>query len=163
MKFGLNLLEEDLYEPIKTYFLNKFKSAGYHKIHLEITCNGKFSEGMRKLLGTRVGFFKGHFAPDLCGYIEENGKNLPVTIEIKNKRLGFQEIFQARGYGELIEARFAFLVSSQSIVVPVKDFLKNRESILYYSYPEPKILHISRFSIKTENMVEESWFPKSPL
>lgn len=163
MKLGLNLPEEDLYEPIESCFLQKFKSAGYRNVHLEITSNGKFSEKMREVLGTKVGFLKSHFAPDLCGFIQENNKILPITVEVKSKRLGFQEIFQAKGYAELIDAKFAFLVSSHAIVVPVRDFLKSRESILYFGFPDPRILHICRFNIGMKNIIQESWFPKSPF
>jgi hypothetical protein len=157
------LPEEDLYEPIKTCFLQRFKSAGFKNVHLEITSNGTFSNELKDVLSTRVSFLKKHFAPDICGFIDENDKHKPITIEVKNKRLGFQEIFQAKGYGELVEAKFAFLVSSQPIISPVKEFLGKRESILYFGYPNTKILYISRFNSKLKQIVEQSWFPQSPL
>lgn len=160
---GFNLAEEELYEPIKTCFLQKFRSAGYRDVYLEITSNGKFSERLREVLGTRVAFLKRHFAPDLCGFAEVQNKLLPITIEVKNKRLSFKEIFQAKGYGELIEAKFAFLISTQQIVSPVKDFLRNKESLLYFGYPETRIMHVGSFDNKFKQLVEDNWFPKSPF
>jgi hypothetical protein len=157
------LREEDMYDPILTCFLKKFRSAGYSEVHLEITSNGRFSERLRKALGTRVGFLKRHFAPDICGFTEVRNRLQPISIEVKSKRLGFQEIFQAKGYGELIEARFAFLISNQSIISTVRDFLRNKESILIFGYPDPRIMHIGRFDHTLEQLVEEDWFPKSPF
>lgn len=151
-----------MYAPIRMCLLRRFSSAGY-KVHLEITCNANFSPTLKKVLGTRIIFLGRHFAPDLCGFLEDRGKLNLISVEVKRKRIGFQEIFQAKGYGEVVEAKYAFLISNQPLLSGIREFLRNRESILYFGYPETRIMYIGRFNSKISQLVEEDWFPKSPF
>jgi len=152
-----------MYRPIRTCLLRRFRSSGYTNVHLEITSDGSFSTKLKKALGTRVVFLGRHFAPDLCGFLEEQDRLQLISVEVKRKKISFREIFQAKGYGELIDAKYAFLVSNKLLVSAIRDFLRNKESILYFGYPETRIMYIGRFNLKTNRMVEEDWFPKSPF
>jgi hypothetical protein len=155
--------EKALYNPIKDCFLRKFQNAGFSEVHLEITSGGNFSSMLREILKAEMAFLSRRFAPDLTGYIREKNRMAIISIEVKRKEVGFSEIFQAKGYGELLRAKFAFLVSHKSLSPAVRQFLRERESILYYGYPNVKVVYIGRFNIETKSMVEEDWYPKSPF
>jgi hypothetical protein len=132
-------------------------------VHLEITSEGNFSLMLRDMLKAEMAFLSRRFAPDLTGYVKEKDRMALISIEVKRKEVGFNEIFQAKGYGELLRAKFAFLVSNKSLSPTVRQFLRERESVLYYGYPDVKVVYIGRFNIETKLMVEEDWYPKSPF
>jgi len=155
--------EKVLYSPIKDYFLRKFRNAGFPKVHLEITCGGSFSSNLRDMLRAEMAFLSRRFAPDLTGYIKDGERIALISIEVKTKEVGFNEIFQAKGYGELLRAKFAFLISRKPLSPTVRQFLRGREGLLYYCYPDVKVMYIGRFNLETKSMVDEDWHPKSPF
>jgi len=157
------LAEKVLYPPIRDCFIRKFRNAGFPEVHLEITCGGSFSSELRDMLRAEMAFLSRRFAPDLTGYVKDEGRLSLISIEVKRKEVGFNEIFQAKGYGELLRAKFAFLISHKPLSPTMRQFLREREGILYFGYPDVKVVYIGRFNLETKSMVEEDWYPKSPF
>lgn len=157
------MAEKVLYPYVKDFFWHKFRSAGYTEVHLEITCGGRFSSKLTDMLRAETAFLSRRFAPDLTGFVREGNRRALVAIEVKRKDVGFNAIFQAKGYGDLLRAKFAFLISHKPLSPTIRQFLKERETLLYYGYPDVRVLYIGRFNLETKLIVEEDWFPKSPF
>lgn len=152
-----------MYSPIKDAFYSKFRRIGYRNVHLEITSGGKFSPKLKKALGMSLNFMGRRFAPDLTGFLVEGNNVQPITIEVKRKRVGFKELFQAKGYGELLDAKHAFLISSEPLSVDMKEALRQKLNLMYFGYPNVRLMHVGRFNIKNRQIISEDWFPSSPF
>ena len=120
-----NLLERDLYEPVRGYLINMLKRK-YSNFHLEVTANGNYSETLKHVVRHDIVFsFLKTASPDLTGYILKRGVNLRVvrssdvedfmTVEVKLEKIKLRDIFQAKMYGDLFYARYALLVSPDII------------------------------------------------
>jgi len=155
--------EKVLYPHIKDYLLHKFRSSGFPDVHLEITSGGSFSSKLQDILRAEMAFLSRRFAPDLTGYVKDEERIELISIEVKRKEVGFSEIFQAKGYAELLRAKFAFLISHKPLSPTIRQFLREREALLYYGYPNVKVVYIGRFNLETKSMVDEDWYPKSPF
>ena len=157
------MLDEKLYSPIKDSLEQRFRNAGFRDIYLEITADGNFSRKLRDIFTLELRFMGRRFAPDLTGYARKSEQLYRITVEIKNKGLGFRELFQAKGYGELLDTKYAFLIGSHPLFSTVREFLGQRRSLLYFGHPQTRVLHIGRFNVRSNRLVDEDWFPASPF
>lgn len=152
-----------MYSPIKDAFYSKFRRIGYKKVHIEITSGGRFSSKLKGALGMSLNFMGKRFAPDLTGFLVESNGVKPITIEVKRKSVGFKELFQAKGYGELLDAKYAFLVSNEPLSVDMKEALRQKLNLIYFGYPNVRLMYVGRFNIKNKQIINEDWFPSSPF
>jgi hypothetical protein len=126
--------EESLYEPIMKALKRVFICLG--ECHLEISADKRFSNKVKRqfskdtLYIIRVeGFF-----PDLTGFVKTHHATDLVTVEIKPKEIVIRDVFQAKEQGEIFDARYVLLVSPRPIPEEIRRFIKDRSSILNYSY-----------------------------
>jgi len=160
--------ESEYYEPVKSKIEELFRAKYKDKInelHLEITANGKFSNKLKNKLGQYrdiIFFFLRSASPDVTGFVEINDDYTNsgfIVAEIKREEIKLDDIYQARKYGELFEAKHAFLISVQEIPEEVKRLSKAVYSLL--SLPAYKTLNVCQFDGDKNDII--SWFPESPF
>ena len=164
--------EKELYEPIKKYLLNAFTEK-FGNCYLEVTAQGVFSEPLKSVVSNDIIF---HFlgrkaAPDLTGFIHTGGTQWTpwtissikdfVTVEIKNEKITLQDVYQAKMYGDLFQAKYALLVSSRLIPEEIKR-LDQRLFAVTHRYMTGWHLYIGCWSSEVNRIAESEWLPRSP-
>lgn len=155
--------EEALYEPILRDLRSHFKMKG--DCHLEITAKGRFSEQLKKRLDdlslyiTKVELFK----PDIMGYVESEHYELRglVVVEVTSEKIKIKDILQARDYGSVFDAKFAFLISSEPLPEEIRRFYDKRYSLAVYQLAYYERVKIARFDESSQKIVD--WYPKPPF
>lgn len=172
------ITESELYKPIREFLHSKFLNS-FGNCHLEITASGVFGEGLKEAIRHDIifRFLKRGGSPDLVGYIEQDfGIKHFITVEIKSEKITIKDIAQAKLYGDLFDAKYAFLVSPEPIPVEIKR-LHQKLSILHrFMSGHNTYIGELRFSQTTSvdavargvtagvfHVVEEDWFPESPF
>lgn len=170
-----NLLEKDLYEPIKAY-LDNMLAKNFSNHHLEITARGNYTETLKRLVRYDIIFsFLKTASPDITGFVLKEGVNKTIarssdvesfiTVEVKPDKLTLQDVFQAKMYGDLFYAKYAFLISPQIIGEEVRR-LHNRLHILnrfrnWKVYTGQAVLEKSdKLIIEVRDII---WFPETPF
>lgn len=161
--------ERSLYEPIKSKLEELFNPI-FNNVFLEITADGNFSNKIKKRINNYRDivfiFLKRGVSPDITGYVDtstEQYKNRYgfydgfVIAEIKNEKLDLEAVYQARKYGELFEARYAFLISTEEIPEEIKRLSKAVFSLLQL----PAYVTLTLVQYKDREFVE--WFPNNPF
>jgi hypothetical protein len=154
--------EEKYYKPIKEKLSQLFREKGA-EIYLEITGNKKkFSEELKSKISSNadiIFYFLKKF-PDITGYVG----NIPlpgfVVAEIKKDKIKIEDIYQTKMYADLLETKFAFLISLKHIPEEVKRLLRVRYQIIYV----PSIYQafvLTHFDEQKGEFVE--WFEKNPF
>jgi len=153
--------EKGYYPVIKQKFAESFKSRGV-EVHLEITSHKRFSNKLKsKIPDYRhiIFYFLKEIAPDITGFIIRDSWTEFIVIEVKNERLKLDHIYQARKYAELLDARFAFLVSTEEIPEEIKRLSKVVYSLL--TLPTYRNLILVYFNEDTQSF--EDWYPENPF
>lgn len=129
-----------MYEAVKEWLIAYFNTR--RKVgcscHLESTTPNKpFSNHVRCLFSDELLFLlkiEG-FYPDLIGYVEVSGESRHriMTVEVKGEKAKLKDIFQAKEYGEIFQADYALLISSQPLPIEIKKILEKRPDLLSYS------------------------------
>lgn len=156
--------EKDYYEPIKKEFEKLFKG----KVYLEITASKQYSNKLKaafhedreiifKFLKEAVPDILGFIMPTALGEFFETEYDF-VMIEIKSEVLKLDDVYQARKYAELFNAKHAFLVSTEEIPEELKRLSKVVPSLL--SLPSNK-LALAHYDENTNRIV--SWFRENPF
>lgn len=164
--------EKQLYEPIKKYLENAFQRK-FGNCYLEMTANGSFNETLKRVVRDDIIFsFLGRKAsPDLTGYIHRGGTNWTVvqsssdiqdyiTVEIKGEKVTLQDVYQAKMYGDLFQAKYALLISPK----PMPEEIRRLDQRLFvtYRYISGWYLYIGEWSSEANAIEEHRWFSKSP-
>ena len=162
--------ERELWEIIKSCMekLIKKKTTNFH---LEITADKKFSNKLKAEIppGREIIFsFLKEAAPDITGFIKRDPLSHFITIEVKNRRIKIDNIYQIKKYRDLFNAKFAFLISTRPIPEEIKRILK---VIPPLSPTEHETLALVRFD-ESKLMVEHiqgppnpfiDWYPEDPF
>ena len=168
--------EKELYKPIREFLLSKFINS-FGNCHLEITASGQFGEDLRAAIRHDIifTFLEKRFSPDLAGFVEQKYTKDFITVEIKEK-INIKDIGQAKLYGDLFGAKYAFLISPQPIPTIIKRL--DKEIFILHRFMDGHNTYIGQllFSQKTlsalrvgrplpldEWEVKEDWFPESPF
>ncbi len=160
--------ESEYYEPIKSKIEELFRVKYKEKInelYLEITANGKFSNKLKNKIGQYhdiILFFLRSASPDISGFVEikdDYSNSGFIIVEVKREEIKLDDIYQARKYGELFEAKHAFLVSTHEIPEEIKRLSKAVYSLL--SLPASKTLSVCQFDEHKNDII--SWFPENPF
>jgi len=159
--------EEDLYVPIQRELLRKF-AAGGAQCHIEITAKGSISNRLKRTLTDVMLHIVDveRFVPDLMGYTYAKEPIDPynvkrIIVEVKNEKIQLKDVFQAKNYGELFEADFALLISTDSLPETIRRFLEKKVGLTsYWAY---KTVRIARFDTSTEKIDEDSWYRENPF
>ena len=152
-------MEKSLYQPVKTALEVRFIRE-FGECYLEITANKKISDKIKKCFDDIVlhiinveGFY-----PDLMGLIQS--KEI-IVVEVKEE-LTLKDIYQAKQYGEIFNAKYTLLIYSEPLSEEIRRFLEKRPEILSHSAGS-KDVKLARFD-KTDNDIEEgTWYMSSPF
>jgi len=159
------LHEKELYEKVKIDLVSNFTSK-FNNCFLEITSDGKFPEDILSKVGEYYdiifSFLKKKNSPDLTGFIKTDNRTDFITVEIKNDTLTLEDVYQAKRYAELFQAKFGFLISTKPIPTALKR-LCNKIQILFIAGTGYEKLKLATFDIEANKIVADSWFPESPF
>jgi hypothetical protein len=153
--------ESEYYQPVKAYLESLLKDKGA-TFHLEITARRQFSNTLKAHVGQHrdiVFHFLREAAPDIAGFIKADYSTEFLVVEVKERQLKLDDIYQARKYAELLDARYALLVSPVEIPEEIRRLSKVVYSLL--SLPAYKTLTLARFDSNSNTIVD--WFPRSPF
>ena len=165
--------ERELYEPIKEYLIEAFTEK-FGNCHLEITANGVFSDRIQKVVRQDIIFaFLGKKAsPDLTGFVHSKGSELVlvyspsvvqdfITVEIKAERISIQDIYKAKMYGDLFQARYALLISPE--VIP--EDLRRLDNQLFVTrrFMNGCLVHIGKWHAYEGDTIISDWLPRPPF
>ena len=166
MKIVKEKKEEPLYEPIKNALQTQFeKSVGSKgKVHLEITANGHFSEELKEALDDKaLGILRVEkMSPDIVGFLQKEpaySKDL-VTVEIKPDRITISNIWRARLYAEVLNARYGIIISPKKVQEEIRRFLKERWGITNRSFGSLVIAQFDKE--RNEFKFDEKLYSKIP-
>jgi hypothetical protein len=166
--------EKEFYEPIKEYLENAFIEK-FGNCYLEVTANGLFSDTLKQVVRNDIIFtFLGRKAsPDLTGFIHTKGSEWVtvfegsgivkdfITVEIKREKITLQDVYQAKMYGDLFQAKYALLISPKPIPGEIRR-LDQRLFFVTYRYMNGWYLHVGEWDSEASRMQEYRWLPKSP-
>jgi len=124
--------EADLYDPVQAK-LGECLSAVGRAFYLEPAAVKGLSETVKAVIpaGQEIVFSFFRRKPDLIGYVSgEFAKDL-ITVEIKEKSLTIEDVYQAKMYKEVFGARYGFLVTAAPIPEALKRLCRQNFSILH--------------------------------
>jgi hypothetical protein len=160
--------ENALYEGVKAEFEKLFKFK-FGNCHLEITAYGNFSTALREKVRESIVFnfirrMKGseHRSPDITGFADQklSGEDF-ITVEFKNEPLELWDIYQAKMYAELFNAKYGFLVSTDPIPPELKRL--HQVHFIMSRFIHGTHLCLVQFDTKTSQVIHETWFPEKPF
>jgi hypothetical protein len=164
--------EKELYEPIKE-FLDKAFTEKFGNCDLEVTAEGSFSDMLKSVVRHDIIFsFLGKKAsPDLTGFIQTgSSKWVPltisnikdfITVEIKRGKITLQDIYQAKMYGDLFQAKYALLISPGDIPEEIRRL--DKQHFVTYRYMSGWYLYVGEWSSRANAVKEFRWLPHSPF
>lgn len=153
--------ESEHYAAVRTYLEDSLREK-FPGLHLEITATRRFSNKLKSHVGQHrdiVFHFLRKAAPDITGFIPGRYSADFVVIEIKGKVLKLDDIYQTRKYAELLDARYAVLVSTAEIPEELKRLSKAVHSLLLL--PASRTMALARFDSESDALCE--WFPRNPF
>lgn len=163
--------ERSLYEPIKEYLAKSFTQK-FGNCYLEITAEGVFSPTLKSVVRHDIIFyFLRKKAPDLAGFVakkqsEWDASFVPsivqdyITVEIKKDKITLDDIYQAKMYGDLFQAKYALLISPERIPEEIKRLEQN--TYVTHRYMSGWYVHVGHW-ISISNVIEQNWLPRSPF
>ncbi len=163
--------ERDLYEPIKDYLAESFRQK-FGNCYLEITAEGVFSHTLKSVVRHDIIFyFLRKKAPDLVGFVarKQSGWDASfvpsivqdyITVEIKKDKIELKDIYQAKMYGDLFQAKYALLISPERIPEEIRRLDQN--TYVTRRYMSGWYVHVGHW-ISTVDRIEQNWLPRSPF
>ena len=163
-------MEKSLYEPVKKALEENFKKLG--NCYFEITAKGKISDKLKRYFDDIdlhiINVEK--FSPDLIGYVIKgffSRDNLGlgkaeeiIVVEVKNN-LKLKDIYQAKQYGEIFNAKYTLLIYSEPLAEEIRRFLKQRPDILSHSAGYQQV-RMAQFD-EAEGKIKEDTWSSSPF
>ena len=153
--------EREAYPHIKNWLEEQLKPR-FIDFHLEITADRKFSNALKQQIDRNrdlIFNFLKEAAPDITGFVKGDYSREFIVVEIKNKPIKLDDIYQTRKYAELFDARYALLVSTEEIP---EEIIRLSKVVFPYllSLPAYKQLTLVHFGDNAKNIV---WFPENPF
>jgi len=157
------MAEADFYQQIKDRLKELFLTKGKQP-YLDITANKGLTEKIKQKIpqDREIVFVFLKKKPDIFGIIEEEHTNNFITVEIKEKISKLDDIYQAKLYKEVFDAKYGFLIVLSPIQEEIKRLCKNTFSVLHsatdsiYSF-----LVIAQFDKESGRFVD--WFEENPF
>ena len=152
--------ERETYPHIKSWLEEQLKTR-FTDFYLEITADRKFSNTLKQQIDRNrdlIFNFLKEAAPDITGFVKGDYSKEFIVVEIKNKPIKLEDIYQTRKYAELFDARYALLVSTKEIPEEITRLSKVVFSLL--SLPAYKQLTLVYLGDNAKNIV---WFPNNPF
>ena len=153
--------ESEYYKPIKER-LEQLLTTKFKSFHLEITADKRFSNKLKAEVNQYreiVFTFLKEAAPDIAGFVKTEYGSDFLVVEIKRETIKLDDIYQARKYAELFDAKYGLLVSTNEIPNEIKRLSRVVYSLL--SLPAYKTLTIVHYDDNSKEFAE--WFPKNPF
>ena len=151
--------EEHYYDLIAEELARLFKEKGI-TVHLEITARREMSDALKARMPRHMDvvlLFLKKVRPDITGYAEGKGF---IVIEVK-KKAGLDAIYQLKKYADLLDARFAFLVSLEPIPEDLKRLLDRLSLISKLKSSIHHVFVLTYFDVENRRFVE--WFEEDPF
>lgn len=136
--------------------------AKFNNFRLEITAEKTFSNTLKAKVSSHrdiIFFFLKEAAPDITGFIKKDHSPDFIVVEFKAEKIKLDDIYQARKYAELLDARHAILCSTEEVPEEIKRLSKVVLSLL--QLPAYRTLSLARFDEKTDELLD--WFPENPF
>lgn len=125
--------------------------------HLELTFTGEFSNSLKREVHHDIVFsFLKRTSPDITGFLKSIFGTDFITVEIKRRKLVLEDIYQAKRYADLFNAKYGFLLSSKPVPEEIKR-LANVSSILRKS--KGGDIRMAQFDENTGKIFDYTWFP----
>ena len=156
-----NKTEKSYYQPVKDWLERQLKMQ-FNDFHLEITANKQFSNKLKEQINDHRNIifrFLNKAAPDITGFVKGSVSSEFIVVEVKNKEIKIDDIYQTRKYAELFDARYALLVSIKEIPEEIKRLDKVVFPYLL-AIPVYKRLTLVRFCGETN---DSEWYPENPF
>ncbi len=153
--------EREYYKIIKEK-LEQLLTTKFSSFHLEITADKKFSNKLKAEVSQYreiVFTFLKAAAPDIAGFIKTEYGSDFLIVEIKRETIKLDDIYQARKYAELFDAKYGLLVSTEEIPEEIKRLSRVVYSLL--SLPAYKTLTIVHYDEEPKEFIQ--WFPENPF
>ena len=151
-------------EKLRELFEEKTVSYPNVKIHLEITANGIFSNELTSRIPSSrdiiFSFLKRRLAPDITGFIETPILPGFVVVEVKRGKIELDHLYQLKKYADLLDAKFAFLVSLK----PIPEEIRRLSKVVHSLLTRPTIYErfaLAQFDEYNGEFAE--WFEKDPF
>ena len=156
------MAEADWYDAIQNKLGEQF-SGVVDNLHLDTGAAKGFSETVKAAIpaSREIVFSFLRRRPDIIGYVSrEHAKDL-ITVEVKEKSLTIEDIYQAKMYKELFGARYGFLITVSPIPEALKRLCKQTYSILHSADDDIyRFLAIAQFH-RAGGFIE--WFEENPF
>lgn len=156
--------EEKEYYPLIKVRMEKLLKTKAGDVYLEITANKKFSDRLKNEIpsGRDIIFnFLKQAAPDITGFIKKGEHSSDfIVVEFKKQKIKLEDVYQAKKYQDLFNAKFTFLLS----LLPVPEELKRLDKVtnLFRSgLPYFYAFVLSQFDDNTKEF--EGWYPENPF
>jgi hypothetical protein len=157
------MAEANFYQPIKER-LEELFAAKKKRFYLELTATKGLSDKVKGKIPQHreivFAFLKKR--PDLFGFVEGEYASDLITVEVKGRIKTLDDIYQAKLYKEVFDARYGFLITTEPIPEEIKRLCKNTVSILRSSVDSIyRFLVIGHFDKETGQFVD--WFEENPF
>ena len=156
------MAEADYYEPIRKCLELLFRAAG-KTVYAEIGANAGFSERAKRAIppGRDIVFSFLRQRPDLLILLEDQYSPSLVTVEIKEKIQKLDDIYQAKQYKEVFDAKHGLLITISPIQEELKRLCRITPNILRSAADYQQFFVIGEFDKTSANMVD--WFAENPF
>ena len=157
------MAESDFYIPIKQGLEGLFAARG-RQPYLEITALKGLSERLKAKIPQHreivFAFLKKR--PDLFGFTQGQYFDDLITVEVKERIEKLDDIYQAKLYKEVFDAKYGFLITVEPIPEEIKRLCKNTVNILRSASDSiHRFLAIGHFDKATGQFID--WFEKDPF
>jgi hypothetical protein len=132
--------EKSLYEPIKRALERVFSCLG--ECYLEVTAEKKFSDHLKRVFDD-VSLYMVRvesFYPDISGYVKRENSTDIIIVEVKPREPMVKDIFQAKDYAEVFNAKYAILASPRTISEERRRLIMKRKEIISRYPKDPVVL-----------------------
>ena len=159
------MLERELYDPVMSCLRGAFAAVG-KSVRFEIAATLGLSEQAKRAIpkGSDIvfGFLRQH-RPDIVGVIEGDVILNPLVVaEVKAKSLTLDNVFQAKRYKDLLQAKCGFLVTVEPIPEDLRRLCEQNRDIWYSASDSSyKFLTICQFDITAGKFTD--WFRDDPF
>jgi len=154
--------EKDWYGPVEAK-LGEQLFALADSVYLETGATKGFSETVKAAIpqGREIVFSFLSRRPDILGYINREYSKDLITVEVKEKSLTIEDIYQAKMYKEVFGARYGFLITAAPIPEALKRLCRQTYPIQHSSHDDIySFLAIAEFH-RAAGFVD--WFEENPF
>src|SRR5258708_24120175 len=158
----VSMAEKDWYAAVEAK-LGEQLCGVVEEVYLETGATKGFSERAKAAspAGREIVFSFLRRRPDILGYVNRQYSKDLITVEVKEKSLTIEDIYQAKMYKEVFGARYGFLITATAIPEALKRLCKQTYQIQHSSHDDTySFLAIAEFH-RAAGFVE--WFEDNPF